>query len=81
VIAACLLYLTVLATVANAERRFSKLMLIKTYFQSSVNSVIDASNRLATIHQSQTGQTDSTDRQSDNLIAYGELFYKRSPKN
>jgi len=38
---------------------------------------LDLSNRLVTIHQrySQTGQTGQTN------IAYGEPFYKRSPKN
>jgi len=41
-------------------------------------------NRLATIHQRhrQDRQTDRQDRQADNgLIAQGEPFYKRSPKN
>ena len=42
---------------------------------------IDASNRLAIIHQ-RYRQTGQTDRQTDNgLIAQGEPSYKRSPKN
>jgi len=41
---------------------------------------LDASNRMATIHQryrqdTQTGHTDN------GTIAYGEPFYKESPKN
>jgi len=41
---------------------------------------LDLSNRLATVHQNyrQTGQTDRTD---NGQIAYGEPFYKWSPKN
>jgi len=51
---------------------------------------LDPSNRLATIHQRhrQTGQGRQTDRRTDRQtdrtdngsIAYGEPFYKRSPK-
>jgi len=39
VITACLLYLTLPATVASAERRFSKLKLIKTYLRRTISQV------------------------------------------
>jgi len=40
---------------------------------------LDPSNRLATIHQRH--RQDRQDRIDNGLIAQGEPFYKRSPKN
>jgi len=47
------------------------------------NFHLDPSNRLVTIHQHyrQTGQTDRTGQIDNGLVAYGEPFYKRLPKN
>jgi len=42
---------------------------------------LDPSNRLATIHQRYTDRQDRTGQTDNGLIAHGERFYKRSPKN
>ena len=43
---------------------------------------LDPSKRLATIHQRyRQDRTDGLERQDNGPIAYGEPFYKRSPKN
>jgi len=48
-------------------------LLAKFYF--------DPSNRLATVHQRhRQDRTDRTNKQDNGLIAYGDPFYKWSPK-
>jgi len=53
----------------------------ETYLHAKFH--LDPSNRLATVHERhRQNRTDRQDRQTDNgLIAWGEPFYQRSPKN